>query len=119
MIWNQGRNDKWIAVWYPETMGYFKCGDTPYHCALAGAFTLREAYHRSMMGPISLNHLYHMSGRIAPSGDDKDVHISNDVDDGTTDASGTVGWATYPERLSAVGVDWWVHQESGYRSSLL
>ncbi|WP_410961841.1 alkaline phosphatase family protein, partial [Salmonella sp. SAL4457] len=72
-IWNQGRNDKWMAVQYPEAMGYFKRGDIPYYYALADAFTLCEAYHQSMMGPTNPNRLYHMSGRAAPSGDGKDV----------------------------------------------
>ncbi|MBG5003816.1 phospholipase C, phosphocholine-specific [Pseudomonas aeruginosa] len=118
-IWNQGRNDKWMAVQYPEAMGYFKRGDIPYYYALADAFTLCEAYHQSMMGPTNPNRLYHMSGRAAPSGDGKDVHIGNDMGDGTIGASGTVDWTTYPERLSAAGVDWRVYQEGGYRSSSL
>lgn len=94
-IWNQGRNDKWMAVQYPEAMGYFKRGDIPYYYALADAFTLCEAYHQSMMGPTNPNRLYHMSGRAAPSGDGKDVHIGNDMGDGTIGASGTVDWTTY------------------------
>lgn len=118
-IWNQGRNDKWMAVQYPEAMGYFKRGDIPYYYALADAFTLCEAYYQSMMGPTNPNRLYHMSGRAAPSGDGKDVHIGNDMGDGTIGASGTVDWTTYPERLSAAGVDWRVYQEGGYRSSSL
>lgn len=118
-IWNQGRNDKWMAVQYPEAMGYFKRGDIPYYYALADAFTLCEAYHQSMMGPTNPNRLYHMSGRAALSGDGKDVHIGNDMGDGTIGASGTVDWTTYPERLSAAGVDWRVYQEGGYRSSSL
>ncbi|MHA5862480.1 alkaline phosphatase family protein, partial [Pseudomonas aeruginosa] len=118
-IWNQGRNDKWMAVQYPEAMGYFKRGDIPYYYALADAFTLCEAYHQSMMGPTNPNRLYHMSGRAAPSGDGKDVHIGNDMGDGTIGTSGTVDWTTYPERLSAAGVDWRVYQEGGYRSSSL
>ncbi len=118
-IWNQGRNDKWMAVQYPEAMGYFKRGDIPYYYALADAFTLCEAYYQSMMGPTNPNRLYHMSGRAAPSGDGKDVHIGNDMGDGTIGASVTVDWTTYPERLSAAGVDWRVYQEGGYRSSSL
>lgn len=66
-IWNQGRNDKWMAVQYPEAMGYFKRGDIPYYYALADAFTLCEAYYQSMMGPTNPNRLYHMSGRAAPA----------------------------------------------------
>ncbi|MDU5678262.1 MAG: phospholipase C, phosphocholine-specific, partial [Pseudomonas aeruginosa] len=110
-IWNQGRNYKWMAVQYPEAMGYFKRGDIPYYYALADAFTLCEAYHQSMMGPTNPNRLYHMSGRAAPSGDGKDVHIGNDMGDGTIGASGTVDWTTYPERLQAAGITWRVYQD--------
>ncbi|MFN2964450.1 alkaline phosphatase family protein, partial [Escherichia coli] len=73
--------------------------------------------HQSMMGPTNPNRLYLMSGRAAPSGDGKDVHISNDMGDGTIGSNGTVDWTTYPERLSAAGVDWRISQEGGYRSS--
>ncbi|MGV8546244.1 alkaline phosphatase family protein, partial [Pseudomonas aeruginosa] len=118
-IWNQGRNDKWMSVQYPEAMGYFKRGDIPYYYALADAFTLCEAYHQSMMGPTNPNRLYHMSGRAAPSGDGKDVHIGNDMGDGTIGASGTVDWNTYPERLSSAGGEWRVYQEGCYRPSSL
>lgn len=118
-VWNEGRNDKWMEIQYPTAMGYFKRVDIPYYHALADSFTLCEAYHQSMMGPTNPNRLYHMTGRAAPTGNGTGVNISNTMGDGTIGASGTLDWMTYPERLSAAGVNWRIYQEGGYKSSSL
>ncbi|WP_410209577.1 phosphocholine-specific phospholipase C [Aquirhabdus sp.] len=118
-VWNEGRNDKWMTIQYPTAMGYFKRSDISYYYAMADAFTLCEAYHQSMLGPTNTNRLYHMTGRAAPTGDGTGVNTTNSMGDGTIGVSGTVDWMTYPERLSAAGINWKIYQEGGYQSSSL
>lgn len=117
--WNEGRNDQWTAIQDYTAMGHFKRDDIPYYYALADAFTLGEAYHQSIMGPTNPNRLYHMTGRTAPTGDGKNVQYTNSMGDGTIGVSGSVDWATYPERLSEANINWRIYQEGGYQSSSL
>lgn len=111
-LWNEGRNDKWMAVQWPEAMGYFKRTDLPYYYPLANAFTICDAYHQSMMGPTNPNRLYLMTGRASPNADGSQVATSNFMGDRT----GTVSWTTFPERLQQAGVDWRIYQEGGVGS---
>ena len=48
--WNRGRYDSWASVNGPVTMSYMTRADIPYHCALADAFTVGDAYHCSRPG---------------------------------------------------------------------
>ncbi|AOK57627.1 phospholipase C, phosphocholine-specific [Burkholderia stagnalis] len=111
-LWNEGRNDKWMAVQWPEAMGYFKRTDLPYYYPLANAFTICDAYHQSMMGPTNPNRLYLMTGRASPNPDGSQVATSNFMGDRT----GTVSWTTFPERLQQAGIDWRIYQEGGVGS---
>lgn len=111
-LWNEGRNDQWMAVQWPDAMGYFKRTDLPYYYPLANAFTICDAYHQSMMGPTNPNRLYLMTGRSSPKADGSQVAMSNTMGD----RSGTVSWQTFPERLQQAGIDWRVYQEGGVGS---
>ncbi|WP_431824161.1 phosphocholine-specific phospholipase C [Burkholderia sp. F1] len=111
-LWNEGRNDKWMAVQWPEAMGYFTRTDLPYYYPLANAFTICDAYHQSMMGPTNPNRLYLMTGRASPKADGSQVATSNFMGDRT----GTVSWTTFPERLQQAGIDWRIYQEGGVGS---
>src|SRR5215831_16263788 len=42
--WNQGQYDNWPAHQGPISMNYMTRQDIPYHCALADAFTVGDAY---------------------------------------------------------------------------
>src|SRR5262249_49272734 len=49
--WNEGLYDKWAVQQGPIAMTYMIREDVPYHCALADAFTVGDAYFCSVMGP--------------------------------------------------------------------
>ena len=53
--WNQGQYDNWAAGQGPIAMNYMTRHDIPYHCALADAFTVGDAYFCSVMGPTNPN----------------------------------------------------------------
>src|SRR5262249_14576196 len=53
--WNEGRYDNWPARQSPFAMAYMTRADIPYHCALADAFTVADAYFCSVMGPTNPN----------------------------------------------------------------
>src|ERR1700693_3825530 len=42
--WNQGQYDNWAAHQGPMAMAYMTRDDVPFHCALADAFTVGDAY---------------------------------------------------------------------------
>lgn len=42
---NGGLNNMWAQVATPQSWGYFKRQDLPYHYALADAYTVGDAYH--------------------------------------------------------------------------
>lgn len=44
---NGGLMDKWALIDDPQSWGYFKRQDIPYHYALADAYTVGDAYHVS------------------------------------------------------------------------
>ncbi|MFK3651501.1 phosphocholine-specific phospholipase C [Lysobacter enzymogenes] len=110
--WNQGRNDQWMHVQWPQAMGYFTRADLPYYYPLADSFTVCEAYHASMLGPTNPNRLYLMSGRAAAQGDGSGVHTGNDM----ADTGGSVNWTSYAERLQQAGVSWRIYQQGAVGS---
>src|SRR5215831_785303 len=114
--WNQGLYDKWASHQGPMAMSYMTRDDIPYHCALADAFTVGDAYFCSVMGPTNPNRMYLWTGCIG--------NLSN-LGPGGTDGHGA-GPATYnglsihnaywtfstlPEVLDAAGVSWKVYQD--------
>jgi phospholipase C len=111
-VWNEGRNDRWMAVQWPEAMGHFKRTDLPYYYPLAQAFTICDAYHQSMMGPTNPNRLYLMTGTASPKADGSQVATSNIMGD----RKASVSWTTFPERLQQAGIKWRIYQEGGVGS---
>ncbi|MGO1073355.1 phosphocholine-specific phospholipase C [Lysobacter sp. CA199] len=110
--WNQGRNDRWMQVQWPQAMGYFTRADLPYYYPLADSFTLCDAYHASMLGPTNPNRLYLMSGRASAQADGSAVHTGNDM----ADTGGSVSWTSYAERLQDAGVSWRIYQNGAVGS---
>jgi phospholipase C len=115
--WNQGQYDNWANQQGPIAMNYMTRDDVPYHCALADAFTVGDAYFCSVMGPTNPNRDYMWTGCIG--------NLSN-LGAGGTDGHGAgpvtynglsrpnhayFVWTTYPERLQAAGVTWKIYQD--------
>ena len=114
--WNQGQYDNWVVVKGPMAMSYMTREDVPYHCALADAFTVGDAYFCSIMSSTNPNRTYMWSGCIG--------NLSN-LGPGGTDGHGAgpmtynglsinnVYWTfpTFPEVLTAAGVSWKIYQD--------
>src|SRR5215510_4983603 len=114
--WNQGQYDRWAVQQGPMAMNYMTRDDVPYHCALADAFTVGDAYFCSVMGPTNPNRDYMWTGCIG--------NLSN-LGSGGTDGKGAgpvtsnglsingayFVWKTYPESLQEAGVSWKFYQD--------
>jgi phospholipase C len=114
--WNQGKYDNWPARQSPIAMNYMTRADIPYHCALADAFTVGDAYFCSVMGPTNPNRDHMFTGCIGNV---------NYLGSGGTDGSGAgpvtynglsvnqkyFVWETFPEVLQAAGVTWKMYQD--------
>src|SRR5215472_149730 len=114
--WNQGQYDNWVVVKGPMAMSYMTREDVPYHCALADAFTVGDAYFCSIMSSTNPNRTYMWSGCIG--------NLSN-LGPGGTDGQGAgpmtynglsinnAYWTfpTFPEVLTAAGVTWKIYQD--------
>jgi phospholipase C len=114
--WNQGQYDNWPAHQGPIAMSYMTRDDIPYHCALADAFTVGDAYFCSVMAPTNPNRDYLFSGCIGNV---------NYLGSGGTDGHGAgpqtynglsvnhayFVWETLPEVLQAAGVSWKFYQD--------
>ncbi len=66
----RGQYDNWAARQGPMAMSYMTRDDVPYHCALADAFTVGDAYFCSVMGPTNPNRMYMWSGCIGNLSDE-------------------------------------------------
>lgn len=86
-----------------RVMTYFTREDLPFHYGLADAFTICDRYFCSVIGPTNPNRLYLMSATIDP----ESTHGGPDVANLRTGFT----WTTYPERLQAAGIDWYVYRE--------
>src|SRR5262245_13706452 len=108
--WNQGHYDKWAVQQGPMAMTYMNREDVPYHCALADAFTVGDAYFCSVMGPTNPNRDYMWTGCIGnldkstlPKG--TDGHGAGPVTANGPSANGALYVRkTYPERLLEAGI---------------
>jgi phospholipase C len=114
--WNHGKYDNWANRLGPIAMNYMTRADVPYHCALADAFTVGDAYFCSVMGPTNPNRDYLWTGCIG--------NLSN-LGPGGTDGAGAGPvtanglssngnyyiWKTYPERLIEAGITWKIYQD--------
>src|SRR5262245_59632358 len=114
--WNEGHYDKWAVVQGPIAMTYMTREDVPYHCALADAFTVGDAYFCSVSGPTNPNRDYMLTGFIGNlsnlgaggtdgKGDGPVTH------NGPSDNGQLFVWNTYPERLQGAGVSWKIYQD--------
>ncbi|EGF91121.1 phospholipase C, phosphocholine-specific [Asticcacaulis biprosthecium C19] len=104
--WDHGRMGRWPDAKHNHAMGYFTRADLPFQYALAEAFTLCDAYFCSMHAGTNPNRLFHWTGKNGGA-------IDNGYDSLSADPAGHGGydWTTYPERLSAAGVEWQVYQD--------
>jgi phospholipase C len=108
--WDQGIMNAWPqAKSLNATMGYLEQSDLPYYRALAGAFTICDAYHCSVLGPTYPNRLHWQSGTNgAALGQGAVIYtedcweLNNPVDNGLT-------WPTFAEQLQAAGISWKVY----------
>ena len=114
--WNEGHYDKWAIQQGPIAMTYMTREDVPYHCALADAFTVGDAYFCSVMGPTNPNRDYLWTGcignlsNLGPGG--TDGHGAPPIThNGPSDKGALFTWTTYPERLQAAGVSWKIYQD--------
>jgi phospholipase C len=114
--WNQDHYDNWAAQQGPIAMNYMTRDDIPYHCALADAFTVGDAYHCAIMGPTNPNRYYMWAGCIGnvnglgPGG--TDGHGAGPVTyNGLSVNNAYWVFKTYPERLQEAGVSWKIYQD--------
>src|SRR5215470_5479615 len=116
LSWNNGQYDQWPAVRGPMAMAYMTREDVPYHCALADAFTVGDAYFCSVMGPTNPNRMYMWAGSIGnlsnlgPGG--TDGHGAGPMTyNGTSINNALWTYPTFPEVLQAAGISWKVYQD--------
>jgi phospholipase C len=101
---NGGRCDRWARAKSPQTMAHYREADLPFHCALAEAFTICDAYHCSAIGPTAPNRLFLWSGTNGQR-DAAGPFVDGD------DPFYAFSWTTYPERLQEAGITWRVYQQ--------
>ena len=116
VAWNEGLYDKWAIRLGPMAVTYMTREDVPYHCALADAFTVGDAYFCSVMGPTNPNRDYMWTGcignlsNLGPGG--TDGHGDGPITHNGLSKNGALYvWKTYPERLQAAGVSWKIYQD--------
>ena len=114
--WNNGEYDQWPAVKGPMAMSYMTRNDVPYHCALADAFTVADAYFCSVMGPTNPNRMYMWAGcignlsNLGPGG--ADGHGAGPMTyNGLSINNAFWTFPTFPEVLQAAGVTWKIYQD--------
>ena len=113
---NNGKYDGWLEAKksgnkayadLPLTMGYYNRKDIPFYYALADAFTVCDHNFCSSLTGTSPNRSFFWTGKIREEQTAASkAHLSN----GDIDGSERISWNTFPERLSAHGVDWKVYQ---------
>ena len=114
--WNQGQYDSWASVNGPMVMSYMTRQDIPYHCALADAFTVGDAYHCSIMGPTNPNRTYLWTGCVGNldglGAGGTDGHGAGPMTANGLSPNG-VPWTfkTFPEVLQTAGISWKIYQD--------
>jgi len=113
---NDGKHDGWLDAKrsgnkeyadMPLTMGYYNREDIPFYYALADAFTICDHNFCSSLTGTSSNRCFFWTGKIREEQNAASKpHLSN----GDIDGSERLSWNTFPERLSANGVDWKIYQ---------
>jgi len=104
--WNGGKCDSWIDAKTPQTMGYYKEADIPFQFALAGAFTICDAYFCSVMSATDPNRIFLWTGSVNPPGNHAEPIVTNDLAE-----KNIASWTTCPERLEKAGISWRVYQQ--------
>ncbi|MDR3510631.1 MAG: phospholipase C, phosphocholine-specific [Caulobacteraceae bacterium] len=120
-ILNGGRYDRWGHTGeLHKRMAHYARADLPYYYALAGAFTVCDAYHCSTLTQTYPNRLHLWTGCNGGGQVGGDPIMSNYGEDQTPTSDmatdqpipgGPLTWTTYAERLEAAGVSWKVYQE--------
>jgi phospholipase C len=120
-ILNGGRFDRWGETKeLHKRMVYYGPSDLPYYYALAGAFTVCDAYHCSTLTQTYPNRLHLWTGCNGGGKTGGDPDMTNYGEDLTPSAdmaedkplkADAYRWTTYAERLEAAGVSWKVYQE--------
>ncbi|KPL66797.1 phospholipase [Erythrobacter sp. SG61-1L] len=121
VIFNRGRYDRWGHTdELHNRMLHYTAGDLPFYYALAGAFTVCDAYHCSTMTQTYPNRLHLFSGCNGGGTVGRDPQMHNYGEDETPSADmrqdqpldpDAYTWSTYAERLQKAGVSWKVYQE--------
>ena len=114
--WNQGQYDMWASVNGPIAMSYMTRADVPYHCALADAFTVGDAYHCSVMGPTNPNRTYLWTGCIGNldnlGAGGTDGHGAGPMTfNGQSHNGAYWTFSTFPEVLQKAGISWKIYQD--------
>jgi len=91
----------------PLTMGYYNREDIPFYYALADAFTVCDHSFCSSLTGTSPNRTFFWTGKIR---EEQNGTAKAHLDNGDIDGSERLSWGTFPERLSAHGVDWKIYQ---------
>jgi len=113
---NKGSHDGWLDAKksgqkeyedLPLTMGYYNRDDLPFYYALADAFTVCDHNFCSSLTGTSSNRCFFWTGKIKEEQTAAaKAHLSN----GDIDGAERISWHTFPERLSALGIDWKIYQ---------
>ena len=111
--WDQGRMARWPVAKGAHAMAYYRPEDLPFQYALADAFTVCDAYHASLQAMTNPNRLFLFTGAHDPSGQAGGPGLFNTHDRFPEQGGAKVAysWTTYPERLTAAGVNWRVYQD--------
>ena len=99
-------SDPDVTIGGIRAMSYFTRAELPFHYGLADAFTVCDHYFCSALGPTIPNRLYLMTGMLDPDGTHGGPEVNN-----LKYPNHSFTWTTYPERLQAAGIDWWVYRE--------
>ncbi|KAH8648435.1 putative hemolytic phospholipase C precursor [Xylariales sp. PMI_506] len=117
---NGGLMNMWAQIDDPQSWGYFKRQDIPYHYALADAYTVGDAYHASITSNTDPNRWFWQSGSINVPGGKQALGAGGIVLD-DNQANGCEGtnlncvplyWPAFAQYLDEAGVDWRSYQNS-------
>ncbi|MEA1648657.1 phospholipase C, phosphocholine-specific [Nitrospirillum sp. BR 11164] len=110
--WNGGRNDNWVPAKGPLTMAHYTRADIPFHCALADAFTICDAFFCSTPSATNPNRIHLMTGTADPFGRAGGPVLKQPAEgpDFQPLNGPPFSWTTYPERLEQAGISWCVYQ---------
>ncbi|KAL1859073.1 hypothetical protein VTK73DRAFT_7602 [Phialemonium thermophilum] len=117
---NGGLNNRWAQIDTPQSWGYFKRQDIPFHFKLAESYTVGDAYHAAITSNTDPNRWYWQSGTINVPGGKTPLGAGGVVLD-DNQANGCVGtnldclplqWPAFAQYLDEAGVDWRSYQAS-------